>query len=323
MVTEIKNRCLSANYVAASLDCWTDRRMRPLFSVTAHTINNGIFESYVLGFSSMEESHTADALLSQFQDVVRTYDIEHKLVRLVTDSASNVTSAFKDLIVLGFAESFATMEEADDDDNEEQKAQLDDASIVSEKTSWDTGDSDVDEFLDIDFNRSFALRIPCFAHSIQLCVRDGLKVTSNTVCNALSKAAQIVKRSIKDPCTVPRYHALEQPVCECRSTARDQHQWFKSNTHIVWIRQHPYQRQWIQLSTSTSVSIGYAHIAWSHCCLLFQKRQRFWPNSWICSSYLPKPLRKRNRTILHRRRTSLVIARSIAWIIWETRRENQ
>ena len=136
MITEIKNRCPSANYVATSLDCWTDRRMRPFFPVTAHTINNGIFESYVLDFSSMEESHTADALLSRFQDLVRTYDIEHKLVRLVTDNASNVTSAFKDLIVPGFAEDFATMEEAEDDDNEEQIVQLDDTGIVSEETRW-------------------------------------------------------------------------------------------------------------------------------------------------------------------------------------------
>ena len=169
--------------------------MRPFFSVTAHTINNGIFESYVLDFSSMEESRSEDALLSRFQDAIRTYDIEHKLVRLVTDNASNVTSAFTDLIVPGFAEYFVTMEEADDDDNEQQIVQLDDTGIVSEETSWDTCDSDIDEFLDIDLNRSFALRIPCFAHSIQLCVRGGLKVTSKTVCNALSKAAQIVKRS--------------------------------------------------------------------------------------------------------------------------------
>ena len=77
MVIDIKSRCLTANHVAASLDCWTDRRMRPFFSVTAHTINRGHFESYVLDFSPMEEAHTADALLAKFNDVTRKYNIDN------------------------------------------------------------------------------------------------------------------------------------------------------------------------------------------------------------------------------------------------------
>ena len=111
MVINIKSRCFTANHAAASLNCWTDRRMRPFFSVTAHTINRGHFESYVLAFSPMEEAHTAEALLSKFTDVTRTYDIEHKLVRLVTDNASNVTCAFKDLVVPGFVEYFTATDE--------------------------------------------------------------------------------------------------------------------------------------------------------------------------------------------------------------------
>lgn len=200
MVTVIKNRCLSANYLAASLDYWTDRRMRRFFSATAHTINNGSFESYVLDYSSMEESHNPSPLS------------EHKRVRLVTDNASNVTSAFKDLIVPVFDAYFSTMETADDGDNEQQIVQLDDAGITSVETSWGTDDSDVDEFLDINLNRSVALRIPCFAHSIQLCVRDGLKAASKTVCSALSKAAQIVKRSHTSTKLAVRFEQLKTSV---------------------------------------------------------------------------------------------------------------
>lgn len=195
MVVDIKSRCSAANYVAASLDCWTDRRMRPFFSVTAHTINRGHFESYVLDFSPMEEAHTAEALLSKFKDVSRIYDIEEKLVRVVTDNASNITCALKDLIVPGFVEYFATSEE--NDDNEQQMVQLDDNQILDEEMSSDVLNLDTDEYIDLDssFNRCISLRIPCFAHSIQLCVRDGLKAASKTVCNALGKAAQIVKKS--------------------------------------------------------------------------------------------------------------------------------
>jgi hypothetical protein len=47
MVIDIKSRCSTSNYIAASLDCWTDRQMRAFFSVTAHTIKHGNFESCV------------------------------------------------------------------------------------------------------------------------------------------------------------------------------------------------------------------------------------------------------------------------------------
>lgn len=160
----------------------------------------------------MEEAHTAEALLDEFNEVTRTYDIEHKLVRLVTDNASNVTCAFKDLIVPGFAEYFASIEEIDD--NEQQIVQLDDDHILVEDAGLNMSESDADERLDLDssLNRSTALRIPCFAHSIQLCVRDGLKNASKTVCNALGKAAQIVKKSHTSTKLVLRFDQLKTSI---------------------------------------------------------------------------------------------------------------
>jgi hypothetical protein len=78
--------------------------------------------------------------------------------------------------VPGFADYFNSMVEIDDDED-----------IRDHKTSWDTvelevdkSSMDVDESLDMNVNQSIALHIPCFAHTIQLCVRDGLKVASTT-----------------------------------------------------------------------------------------------------------------------------------------------
>ena len=195
MLNDVKSRCLEANHVAASLDCWTDRRMRSFFSVTAHTIIRGHFESYVLDFSPIEEAHTAEFLLDKFNDVTKTFDIEHKLVRLVTDNASNVTCAFKDLVVPGFAEYFADINEVDDD--EQEMVQLDDDPVPADETTSTAIDVEAAEQIDLESlsHRSTALRIPCFAHSIQLCVRDGLDAASRAVCNAFAKVAQIIKRS--------------------------------------------------------------------------------------------------------------------------------
>ena len=89
------------------------------------------------------------------------------------------------------------MEDIDEDDIDDghQMVELDHGDILLGDVSSSTAEFDIDESFDADVNSSTALRIPCFAHTIQLCVRDGLKAASKTVCNALSKAAQIVKRS--------------------------------------------------------------------------------------------------------------------------------
>ena len=113
----------------------------------------------------MKEAHTTDALRSKFTDVTRAYDIEHKLVRLVIDNASNVTCAFKDLVVPGFVEYFTTTEEIEDDDiyNEHQVMEFDDGEILVEEASLSTVDLDIDEYFEADANSSTALRILCFA----------------------------------------------------------------------------------------------------------------------------------------------------------------
>ena len=80
---------------------------------------------------------------------------------------------------------------------------------AEEKAEQCAGEFDIDESFDVDVNSSTALRIPCFAHSVQLCVRDGLKAASKTVCNALSKAAKIVKRSHTSTKLASRFDQLK------------------------------------------------------------------------------------------------------------------
>ena len=87
--------------------------------------------------------------------------------------------------------------------------ELDDGEILVEDASSGNVDLDIDEYFDADVNSSTALRIPCFAHSIQLCVRDGLKAASKTVSNALSKAAQIAKRSQTSTKLASRFDQLK------------------------------------------------------------------------------------------------------------------
>jgi hypothetical protein len=92
--------------------------------------------------------------------VINYYYIEKKLVRLITDNAANNLKAFNDNL-----------------DDRFELVPLDDDIIVQ----------CVSENLEV-------LRLPCFAHTLQLVVNDGIKHASNAT-SALTKVAKIAKFS--------------------------------------------------------------------------------------------------------------------------------
>ena len=103
-----------------------------------------------------------------------TYNIEEKLVRIVTDNASNNIKAFDDLVVPEFEVYF----EPEDEDEEE-----------SEEDDSQPGQQTEEFFIDEQEER---LRIPCFAHTLQLAVADGLKECA-FLKSAIGKIASIAK----------------------------------------------------------------------------------------------------------------------------------
>ena len=147
----------------------------------------------------MYGSHTASSLLQTYEDAISMFDIEKKLVRLITDNASNNVKAFQNLIIPGF-ESYFTC----DDDGEEGESDIDpdgffddDESDYDGSVTMDDG-SNLSESIKTSFDNitscNESLRIPCFAHTIQLVVRDGLKEASSLK-PALVKVSKIAKLS--------------------------------------------------------------------------------------------------------------------------------
>ena len=109
--------------------------------------------------SNIVGSHTGENLFMEYDRVSTAFSIGNKIVRLITDNASNNLSAFGELVIPGFESYFVP----DDDDIPEE----------SEKTEE-------------------LLRLPCFIHSLQLVVKDGLEESACTR-SAMAKVAEIAK----------------------------------------------------------------------------------------------------------------------------------
>ena len=68
-------------------------------------------------------SHSSDKLLNEYEAIIAQYDIEDKVVRLVTDNTSNTVKVFGLLLVPGFETYF---KESSDELTEEGNGSEDD-----------------------------------------------------------------------------------------------------------------------------------------------------------------------------------------------------
>lgn len=191
---KVKQACNEAQFVSLTLDLWSDRRMRSFLGITMHTIskNDDNFKNYLLTFQPLEGKflnnvtchltfilgpHTGENLRRQLEDVMAAFKIEDKVVRIITDNASNNIKAFDELIIPGF-ESYFEPEEDDDEENDDDKT----TNVNVEDEGEQNNAADHEE----------RLRIPCFSHTLQLTVADGLKESGNAT-PALTKVAAIAK----------------------------------------------------------------------------------------------------------------------------------
>ena len=146
----------------------------------------------LLSCSQLQGRHTAENIISEFEEVVTHYKISDKVFRVVTDNGSNVKKAFLETIDLPEFMVEGDSEDEDGDIEEERDSEDEDRDIEEEGDNFgDSSDgSKVDEKL------SLPQRVPCFAHTLQLCVKDGLKASS-PIAAVLHKAGRIVSHCRK------------------------------------------------------------------------------------------------------------------------------
>ncbi|CAF4084866.1 unnamed protein product [Adineta steineri] len=129
---------------------------------------------------TIDGSHTADNIYRTTERVLDHYNLNEKIFKIVTDNAANMIKAFKFGLLAN-----------DINDTDDETTGGENIPILNTNSSDDDNIDDqcldVNDFsfMNIEYGNSFIddedptdVRLSCFVHSLQLCVRDGIKDAS-------------------------------------------------------------------------------------------------------------------------------------------------
>lgn len=172
----VKNKILKQlegiESINLTLDLWSNRQMKSFLGVTGHFISKDWkMESMMLVCNHIRGRHTAENIVSWYDEITSEYDITDKIKHIVTDNASNVKKAF--LTLPGFEQEQAS-------DNEDNVPAYD-----------ETEDYEVVEIEPDELSELATEHHACFAHTLQLVVKDGLN-KAGQIENTIKKCSKMV-----------------------------------------------------------------------------------------------------------------------------------
>ncbi|CAF2562524.1 unnamed protein product [Rotaria sp. Silwood2] len=184
----------ATDYLTLTVDGWSDRRCRSFLGITCHFINFKMQpESYLIDFVRLKSPHTGENIHQTTEGILDRFNIKEKVYKIVTDNASSMIKAYK----FGLT--------ADDEINDNDRGM----NLMSNaNTMLNEYDEDIDinslQFIDIQHNEDDVIgyddcpdvRLSCFAHTLQLSIRDGLK-NAPYVPKLLGKCQALAKFSHK------------------------------------------------------------------------------------------------------------------------------
>lgn len=151
-------------------------------------------------------SHTGDNLLKEYQRVTTTFNIQTKVVRLITDNASNNLSAFGALVIPGFEPYFEPEDGEDGEDDDQYRSDDDEM-----KSSTVEEEHDETDQINVFNAEDELIRLPCFIHTLQLVVKDGLD-EARCIRSTMAKVAAIAKLSHQSTAVAERLQEINMSI---------------------------------------------------------------------------------------------------------------
>ncbi|CAF1579247.1 unnamed protein product, partial [Didymodactylos carnosus] len=181
------------NHLSITVDVWTDRRGGSFIGVTGHFLDlNCIPQALLLNFSRLKGPHTGENIRNITEEILENLKIKHKVYRIITDNAASMLKAYKFGLVVNDND-YTDRNDNNQHDISTEFSSNGDLDLSSEwilldwcKTFTDSDDKDDD----------IAIRLSCFAHSLQLAIRDGLR-DAPYLAKSLSKCVKLARKSHK------------------------------------------------------------------------------------------------------------------------------
>jgi hypothetical protein len=216
MVLKLKDRFVeilsNVNKICITVDIWTDRRLRSFIGVTGHFIDSfWKLQSILLQFNVITGEKTGERIASEYLKLIHEYKLEGKILRATTDSGSNVKKAYTQDIFSKKVGSTLTDNLLCDTYNSDVREDNEDSFRLfmddeEDNESNEAEDKIIEKQVDAIIDNlcktvnicdgSQISRLACFAHSIQLVIKDGLE-GNNSVKQFMGKILRVTSASHK------------------------------------------------------------------------------------------------------------------------------
>ena len=201
----LKQQLSKAQNVCLTLDLWSNRQMSAFLGITGHFIIDWELKSVMIACNKFKGKHTSENIGHYYEETLASFNLANKVSCVVTDNASNMLKTFE-MPIPGY--SFETVHSEDSSDDEDDE---------------NTNDNpDTQEHFD-----HLSFHLPCYAHTLQLVVRDGINKENQHLKNVVSKASQIINHIRKS------INASEILEDEKRVQAQNVTRW---NSQLIMIR---------------------------------------------------------------------------------------
>lgn len=184
---------LRDNYsFAIATDIWTSRRGHPFIAFIATFITEN-FEgkTVLLGCAHMPGRHTAERIHDAYDTCIGRWNIDDRIVRIVSDNASNMLSAFR---LPGFTTElefvFNSSKQSSDESKDIDLAEDDDVELEMTCEEIDNNDGEIEAAVQSAFFTS-KIHLSCPIHTLQLAIKDAFQECEE-VANVTGKVAKLV-----------------------------------------------------------------------------------------------------------------------------------
>ncbi|CAC5391360.1 unnamed protein product [Mytilus coruscus] len=141
--------------------------MKGFLGITAHYVLNLEMQSAMIACKRFKGRHTAENILHECEECITSFDINDKIFCVISDNASNMVKAFN-FSVPGYTEP-------------------DDQNCLNE----DNLDDDFEQGT-IEIENPFPQHKRCYAHSLQLVIKDAFEECGQTIQKVIAKVSKIV-----------------------------------------------------------------------------------------------------------------------------------